>query len=497
MQTTTTTSSSSPIEASDRDTLQRTETKFSIPAVLEPSQVDYLLTRDRATPGNISPNRPQLQQHSRNNSLNNPFSTYSNYTTATPQSHASSSIDSCVAPGQFKLPEGYTLPFFLPLKAVPKEVAREQMQQMQQQRQVDATDFALTRNNSDSKQQDFSTFHFVNAASQTVASIYPQVHWNILDTEENDSSPPQHNVKTAEGLYSIRLTPFIDPSIDEEEQADFVRSQGLYFDPIIRTAGPGSQLVIARSMSNFAKLHNYSDLKLKEYYKPVLFKSNVVSRLHGCLKVDANGQWYIKDFNSSSGTFLNHKRICSGGNCKNKEDDQLVDGADHLLHDGDVLQLGMDFKGGRNHKFRCVKVKVELNLSWKIKSRNYKKMGLEKLQTLNTMNMLATATEALEPCSICLDELDPCQGIFISPCGHSWHFNCVRRILLSNYPQFICPNCRATTDLESSMDNLEVEAAKVQPTNTLPIATPGQHMNPFSKNDGISVSLRPHSPLTP
>ena len=434
-------------------------TNNNIPAVLEPQQVQYLqsLTGNNGSP---STNMNCSRSITNNTSVSispssNPFASYSNYTTSINTELPNNSMV-MLNRGTFKLPEEYHLPIFLPLKSIPKDASNNSR-----------TDgFTLTRNNSDSKQVDFSTFHFINAQSETIASIYPPVTWNIMNPTTSDSetnshtvsheNPPCKNIKTIDGLYSIRLTPFIDPSIDEQEQADFVRSQGLYFDPIIRTAGPDSQLVIARHMNSFATMHNYNDLKLKEYFKPILFKSNVVSRLHGCMKVDRNGQWYIKDFNSSSGTFLNHKRICSSTSSP-KNDSEFLDGGDHLLHDGDVIQLGMDYNGGRNQKFRCVKVKVELNLSWKIKSRNYKKMGLEKLHTLNTMNLLSTDNNVLESCSICLEELDPCQGIFISPCGHSWHFNCIRRLLLSNYPQFMCPNCRATTDLEASMDNLEIQ----------------------------------------
>lgn len=41
----------------------------------------------------------------------------------------------------------------------------------------------------------------------------------------------------------------------------------------------------------------------------------------------------------------------------------------------------------------------------------------------------------------------------MAPCSHTWHFKCVKSLLLSpNYPVFICPNCRAGADLEADVD---------------------------------------------
>lgn len=63
-----------------------------------------------------------------------------------------------------------------------------------------------------------------------------------------------------------------------------------------------------------------------------------------------------------------------------------------------------------------------------------------------------------QDCSICLGSIAPCQSLFVAPCSHTWHFKCVRSLLISpQYPIFICPNCRAGADLEADVDELSEE----------------------------------------
>ena len=94
---------------------------------------------------------------------------------------------------------------------------------------------------------------------------------------------------------------------------------------------------------------------------PVGFKSKVVSRRH-CELWCQSGQWYIKDVKSSSGTFLNHIRL-SQPNLESKP---------FPLNDGDVVQLGIDFKGGAEMIFRCVKIRVECNRGWQKALNHFK-----------------------------------------------------------------------------------------------------------------------------
>ena len=60
----------------------------------------------------------------------------------------------------------------------------------------------------------------------------------------------------------------------------------------------------------------------------------------------------------------------------------------------------------------------------------------------------------------CSNFWKPCQSLFVAPCSHVWHYKCIRPILNDHktWPQFLCPNCRAVTDLEADVDDPEEEA---------------------------------------
>jgi pSer/pThr/pTyr-binding forkhead associated (FHA) protein len=83
------------------------------------------------------------------------------------------------------------------------------------------------------------------------------------------------------------------------------------------------------------------------------FKSKVVSRKH-CELWCKDGSWFIKDVKSSSGTFLNHIRLSQPN----------VESKPFRLKDGDIIQLGIDFRGGEEMIFRCVKIRIECNRGW-------------------------------------------------------------------------------------------------------------------------------------
>lgn len=84
------------------------------------------------------------------------------------------------------------------------------------------------------------------------------------------------------------------------------------------------------------------------------FRSKVVSRSHAEIWCEPGGKFFIRDTASSSGTFLNHIRLSSPN----------VQSRPQLLKDGDVLQLGVDYQGGAEEMYRCVKMRVEVGREW-------------------------------------------------------------------------------------------------------------------------------------
>ncbi|MCJ1395407.1 hypothetical protein MMC18_008293 [Xylographa bjoerkii] len=144
---------------------------------------------------------------------------------------------------------------------------------------------------------------------------------------------------------------------------------------------------------------------------PVGFKSKVVSRRH-CEFWCSQGQWYIKDVKSSSGTFLNHIRLSQAS----------VESRPFPVNDGDVVQLGIDFRGGEEMIFRCVKIRIECNRGWQKSLNNFNLTTHKRLRALGKSEVKKDSDTA------------------------STHSS-------ETWPQFMCPNCRAMADLEADVDD--------------------------------------------
>lgn len=271
-----------------------------------------------------------------------------------------------------------------------------------------------------------SMVQFVYGPESTQIGLTPlplNLPTQLRDIEPNCQPCPDKN-----GLYSIRLTPFLESMS--------ATTKSILFSPIVRTVGPNSQLVICRSTRYVQQVIS----NVNSQYHPIIFDSNSISRIHGYLKVDQFGNWYIQDVKSASGTFLNHDRLSKSSTISN----------DFILQNGDIIQLGMtpDDEETRSANYKCVRIKVELNDSWKLD-----KVKLEKVATERLTNLVDPKKN--ETCSICLYPCKPCQSIFLAPCAHCWHFNCIKPLMFKNYPHFVCPNCRAIIDLEEERSDEE------------------------------------------
>ncbi|KAI0220952.1 hypothetical protein L0F63_004493 [Massospora cicadina] len=234
---------------------------------------------------------------------------------------------------------------------------------------------------------------------------------------------PSSSTPTSENkpnIPQIRFVPYV---------TNYARS--LHFEALDREVPPGLVLKVGR----------YTD-KVQPTLTRIAFKSKVVSRAHAEIWSEG-GQFFLRDTKSSSGTFLNQQRLSP----PNQES------APHLLKDGDILQLGVDYQGGtqggskRRSKlnvFRCVKIRLEINRSWQRERMNpfrgASRSGAGKL----------TGSDDLEECCICLCSIAAFQALFVAPCSHTFHYKCIRRLLLEG-PAFVCPLCRTYADLESDV----------------------------------------------
>lgn len=244
--------------------------------------------------------------------------------------------------------------------------------------------------------------------------------------------------------HRLRLVPHLDPS-----------ARTLHFEPIIRDVRSGGAVLrIGRFTDRLGTAARQSDST------KIAFKSKVVSRAHAEIWCAPSGKFMIRDTRSSSGTFLNHTRL-SAPNIESRPTE---------LHDGDIVQLGVDYQGGAEEIYRCVKIKVEIGREWQREANEFNTVALKQLQTLqagdttkgkeksrpSTGSVIAGPSNSrktsVADCCICLFPVAILQSLFIAPCSHCFHYKCIRPMLEKHHPGFSCPLCRTFADLEEDVE---------------------------------------------
>lgn len=170
------------------------------------------------------------------------------------------------------------------------------------------------------------------------------------DPQLFDSPPPSGPLLGPESRPTIRFS---------QHQDARAPRPSLIFSPMGRTLPTGKEIIrVGRYSERETQPNQPANLSTAA---PVGFKSKVVSRRH-CELWAQDGVWYIKDVRSSSGTFLNHVRLSSPG----------TESKPFPVKNGDIVQLGIDFKGGEEMIFRCVKIRIELNRAWQTGINSFK-----------------------------------------------------------------------------------------------------------------------------
>ncbi|KAL2156301.1 hypothetical protein VTH82DRAFT_1046 [Thermothelomyces myriococcoides] len=313
-----------------------------------------------------------------------------------------------------------------------------------------------------------------DAASRTAGTLgtLPPADNMTRTRSSTTGDGPAGSSTNFDSLPSIRFSTFYDPRATRPS---------LKFSPISRTLPTGKEVI---RVGRYSERDNQPNVPPNTpSAAPVGFKSKVVSRRH-CEFWFEDGKWYIKDVKSSSGTFLNHIRLSPPG----------TESKPYPVNDGDIVQLGIDFKGGEEMIFRCVKMRLELNRGWQNKLNTFNLATHKRLRNMAAGN--ANASGSSQDCSICLNSIAPCQSLFVAPCSHTWHYKCIRSLLTSpSYPIFICPNCRAAADLEAEVEDPE-DWEQVDSDEGVAAAQEGASPQPLAAgpdNSNSSAASAPHS----
>jgi E3 ubiquitin-protein ligase DMA1/2 len=183
------------------------------------------------------------------------------------------------------------------------------------------------------------------------SSNTPQVPTIALSTPLPSTMPALSNVPATAPTgvsHRIRLVPHLD------------NRRSLRFDPITRDITEGDAALrigrfTERSGVGISQANAINSNKLA-------FKSKVVSRAHAEVWCEPEGKFFIKDTKSSSGTFLNHVRLSPANQ----------DSRPFPLKDGDTLQLGVDYQGGTEDIYKCVRIRIEIGREWQASPNAFK-----------------------------------------------------------------------------------------------------------------------------
>jgi len=304
---------------------------------------------------------------------------------------------------------------------------------------------------------------------------------------------PQEVSSAATGpAHRLRLVPHLDPS-----------ARTLHFEPIVRDVREGGPVL---------RIGRFTDRMGVTARQPestkIAFKSKVVSRAHAEVWCTPGGKFMIRDTRSSSGTFLNHTRL-SAPNIESRPQE---------LHDGDIIQLGVDYQGGTEEIYRCVKIRVEVGREWQREANEFNTGALQQLQTLqgkgkDKPRASANGSQIAGPsnsrktsvadCCICLFPVAILQSLFIAPCSHCFHYKCIRPLLIKHHPGFSCPLCRTFADLEEDVENERapsiyapsVRAPSVHESEGVPALVTALSPNAECNNLSLSPKALPAVPV--
>ncbi|KAI8823666.1 uncharacterized protein EV422DRAFT_521911 [Fimicolochytrium jonesii] len=244
--------------------------------------------------------------------------------------------------------------------------------------------------------------------------------------------------KDESGLIRVQLIPHSD-----------VAGRPPIGDVIERTFKEGTPVRIGRQVLRDGQPAVAKGQKAPQE-QDVWFSSKVVSRNHAEMWVK-DGQIYIKDIGSSSGTFLNKMRLSPSGK----------ESRPYPLKEGDLIQFGIDYKGKPDDVYKSITLRIGFyDQSWvqaqrrkanPVRFRTGLKMLLAAANPFGSSNSdsesdIAGSTD----CCICIGAIGPFQALFVAPCSHCYHYKCVHG-LLAQSAMFQCPMCRQVANLAASV----------------------------------------------